>query len=116
MTDGAIYQIDASWTRRPNDPMWGDVTIRVVGTKGSITLDIYNNQRMEVYVEGELEMHYPNLVAKEHGDIFDDYRAHIEEGTERIGADAVDGLRSIELAYAAYESLKTGAPVKVTRR
>lgn len=116
MTDGAIYQIDASWTRRPNDPMWGDVTIRVVGTKGSITLDIYNNQRMEVYVEGELEMHYPNLVAKEHGDIFDDYRAHIEEGAERIGADAVDGLRSIELAYAAYESLKTGAPVKVTRR
>ena len=115
MTGGALFQIDASWSRRPKDPMWGDVTIRVVGEKQTAWLDIYNNQRIEFYVEGQLEMHYPNLVAKEHGDIFDDYCSHRSQGTPLIGAGVVDGVRTIELAYAAYDSLKAGQTVQVKR-
>lgn len=115
MTGGAIFQIDASWSRRPADPMWGDVTIRVVGEKQTAWLDIYNNQRVEIYVEGELEMHYPNLVAKEHGDIFDDYVRFRQEGTPLVGAGVVDGVRTIELAYAAYDSLREGKTLAVKR-
>lgn len=115
MSGGAIFQIDASWSRRPKDPMWGDVTIRVVGEKASAWLDIYNNQRMEIYVDDRFEMNYPNLVAKEHGDIFDDYVSHVEKGTDLIGAGVVDGVRTIELAYAAYDSLAAGKTVPVIR-
>ncbi len=113
MTGGTVYQIDASWSRRPEDPMWGDVTIRVAGEKGGAFLDLYNNQRLEVYIKGQLEMQYPNLVAKEHGDIFDDYLHHVETGAPLVGAGIVDGLRTVELAYAAYDSLAKGTRVNV---
>lgn len=113
LSNGTLYQIDASWSRRPKNPMWGDVTLRIVGEKGAAFLDLYNNQRLEVYVEDRIEMQYPNLVAKEHGDIFDDYRLHVERGRPLIGAVMADGLRTIELACAAYESLEKGVPVKV---
>lgn len=115
MSKGAIYQIDTSWSRRPKDPMWGDVTLRIVGERGGAFLDLYNNQRMELYVDGALEMQYPNLVAKEHGDIFDDYLHHVEQGTPMLGADVIDGLRTIELAYAAYQSLDEGKQVAVVQ-
>ena len=115
MTGGAIFQIDASWSRRPEDPMWGDVTIRVAGEKGAAYLDLYNNQRMEVYTNGDLRMQYPNLVAREHGDIFDDYLRHAEQVTPLVGAGVLDGLRTIELAYAAYDALREGHTVRVKR-
>ena len=115
MSNGTIYQIDASWSRRPDNPMWGDVTLRIVGEKGAAFLDLYNNQRLEFYVGDCLEMQYPNLVAREHGDIFDDYRLHVEQGRPLVGAVMEDGLRTIELAYAAYESLKQGKSVKVKK-
>lgn len=115
MSGGTIFQIDASWSRRKENPMWGDVTIRVVGEKGTAFLDLYNNQRVEVYLGNKVELHYPNLVAKEHGDIFDDYLKHVEQGTPLIGANATDGLRTIELAYSAYHSLKEGRRVRVCR-
>ena len=115
MTDGAIFQIDASWSRMPGHTMWGDVTMRIVGEKGSVSLDLYNNQRLEIYEGDDLQMHYPNLVAKEHGDIFDDYVRHINEKTPLLGANEIDGLRTIELAYAAYDSLNSGETVRVVR-
>ncbi len=115
MTGGTVFQIDASWSRRPGDPMWGDVTIRVAGEKGAAYLDLYNNQRMEVYVSGDLKMQYPNLVAREHGDIFDDYLCHTEQGAPLVGAGVLDGLRTIELAYAAYDAFREGHTVRVRR-
>jgi predicted dehydrogenase len=115
MNGGAIYQIDASWSRRKNDPVWGDVTFRVVGTKGSSSLDIYNNQHLDIFVEGEPASYYPNLIVYEHGKIFDDYRAFKEDGKATIGAGEIDGLRTIELVSAAYESVRKGSAVNVDR-
>ena len=105
MSGGTIYQIDASWSRRKNDPVWGDVTMRIVGTKGSVFLDIYNNQYIEAFIDGEVKNYYPNLIVYEHGCIFEDYRKVIEENQPPIGADIIDGVRTIELVCAAYKSL-----------
>ena len=113
MSKGTLYQIDASWSRRPEDPMWGDVTIRIVGEKGGISLDLYNNQRMEVYTGGEVQLHYPNLVARDHGGIFDDYVQHVNAGAALMGANELDGLRTIELVAAAYESVRQKKTVPV---
>lgn len=113
MSGGTVFQIDACWSRRPEVPTWGDVTMRIVGTKGSISLDVYNNQRIEMYVGDEIQLHYPNQVAKDHGDIFDDLILHNEKGTPLVGANHIDGLRTIELAYAAYDSVREGKEVAV---
>jgi predicted dehydrogenase len=113
MNNGMIYQIDTSWSRRKNDPVWGDVTFRIVGTKGSASLDIYNNQHLDVFVEGESVSYYPSLIVYEHGKIFDDYHAFRENGKTLVGADEIDGLRTIELVCAAYESVRKGNVVTV---
>lgn len=115
MDGGLVYQIDASWNRRKNDPMWGDVTFRIVGSKGSISLDLYNNQYLDVYTGGQSARHYPNLIVYEHGQIFEDYRAFKEEGCPLVGANELDGLRTIELVDAGYESVRLGKAVEVTR-
>lgn len=115
LENGAIYQIDTSWTRLGRDPMWGDVTFRIVGSKASASLDIYNNQRIDLYQEGELSTLYANNIVLEHGGIFLDYWRWREQGVQPVGANVVDGLRGVELVYAAYDSLRTGSPVKVQK-
>ena len=125
LTDGTIYQIDASWSRRGTDPMWGDVTLRIAGTKGSATLDLYNNQRIEIYGagkacsggadRGEITFKYPNYLLREHGEIFLDYAAATGGRPPAICANVIDGLRTIELVFAGYESARTGATVEVHR-
>ena len=105
--------------------MWGDVTMRIVGTKGSASLDLYNNQRIEIYSagkarsgsadRGEVTFNYPNHLLREHGEIFLDYAAAAGGRPPAICAGAIDGLRTIELVFAGYESARTGATVEVHR-
>ena len=112
LTDETTYQIDASWSRRGRDPMWGDVTFRVVGTKGSANLDLYNHQRIEIYDDQGVQFRYPNYLAREHGEIFLEYLRGRETGS-CICADEVDGLRTIELVCAAYESARSDRRVDI---
>lgn len=113
MTDGTLFQIDASWSRKKWDPMWGDVTFRIVGTEGSATLDLYNNQKIELYSRSGIEFRYPNHLVREHGDVFLNYLGIREGQEDTIAANAVDGLRTIELVSAAYKSIQTNKWVEV---
>jgi predicted dehydrogenase len=113
MTGGTVFQIDASWSRKGPDPCWGDVTMRVVGTKGSASCDLYNNQAVQLYTKDGLELRYPNLLTHQHGMIFLDYREARATGTEGVNANAIDGLRTLELVFAAYRSVESGQRVNV---
>ena len=115
MTGGIVYQIDASWSRRGTDPMWGDVTFRVVGSAGSATLDLYNNQRIEIYDSSGVSFRYPNHLVREHGEIFLDYARSRETGIPTACANEIDGLRTLELVFAAYESALSGNRREVVR-
>ncbi|MEG1274899.1 MAG: Gfo/Idh/MocA family oxidoreductase [Ruthenibacterium sp.] len=116
LENGCLYQIDASWTRRGCDTPWGDVTFRIVGTKASASLDIYNNQRVEVYAGGEEKMLFANNIVREHGEIFHDYWKYKTTGEPMRGARLTDGLRTVELAYAGYASAESGKREPVLRR
>ena len=89
--------------------------MRVVGTKGSATLDLYNNQRIELYGAEGVRFTFPNHLCREHGEIFLDYLAARERGGRMIGANELDGLRTIELVFAAYEAARSGRAVAVER-
>lgn len=106
MTDGTVFQIDASWSRRGSDPCWGDVTIRVVGDKGSAWLDLYNNQFIQCYTGKGMELRYTDMIVHDHAMIFHDFRQARTEGDSGKNANAKDGLHSLLLAMAAYESVK----------
>ena len=48
LSNGAFMTLDSSWSRPKAHPYWGDVTIRIVGTKGTIYLDAFD-AKIEVY-------------------------------------------------------------------
>ena len=93
--------------------MWGDVIMRVVGAKGSASLDLYNNQRVEIYSDAGVSFRYPNHLCREHGEIFLDYAANKQGGDTLTAADEIDGLRTIELVFAAYDSSRSNQTVKL---
>ncbi|MGA2379081.1 MAG: Gfo/Idh/MocA family oxidoreductase [Spirochaetia bacterium] len=112
---GAVYQIDCSWSRKPSDPPWGDVTMRIIGTKGCASLDLYNNYRIEAFTPSGIEYRYPNALSKQHGMIFLDYQKEKATGEKSTNADETDGLRTMELVFASYESVKADTVASVRR-
>src|SRR5690606_3492198 len=40
MESGTIVTIDPSWSRPKTFPMWGDVKMEMVGTKGTLSVDV----------------------------------------------------------------------------
>jgi predicted dehydrogenase len=111
MTGGTLFQIDCSWSRKPSDPPWGDVTLRVAGTRGSASLDLYNSQKVELFGGGGVELRYSNNLCHQHAMIFLDYQAEKSSGRRGENADAGDGLRTMDLVFASYESLRQGRRV-----
>lgn len=115
MSGDILFQIDCSWSRKASDPPWGDVTLRLVGTLGSASLDLYNNAKVEIFSPNGIEYRYPNTLCHQHGMIFCDHQRHRESGIEAINANEIDGLRTMELVFSAYESLARHAVVKNVR-
>lgn len=116
LENGVVFQIDPSWSRRGENPMWGDVTFRIIGTEGSARLDLYNNQRIDIFDSCGMNAIFPNSLTHSHGEVFLDYY-RVKEGLSEdyVGADHVDGIRAVELVEAAYASVKSGQyePVRI---
>lgn len=109
--NGTVGVLDTSWSRPKAFPTWGDVTMEIVGTKGSISVDSFA-QKNELFSESVGKGQYLPW-----GDNMDFYmvKSFVEALIEGKPApiSGVDGLRSAEVALAGYESVKTGQPVKL---
>lgn len=108
--NGVFATLDCSWSRNKTFPTWGDVTLEIVGTKGTLSLDALN-QKLNVY-------------SNESGNRWDFWGENMDLGLIRDFVDCVrenrqpsitgeDGLRALEVALAAYESGKTNQPVVI---
>lgn len=109
--DGTIATLDPSWSRPKSFPTWGDVTLKVIGTKGTLTIDAFA-QVGEIHsdVLGRSQYHF-------WGD--DSNRAMIEDFVACIKeqraprASGLDGLRATEVALGAYEAARLCKPIKL---
>jgi predicted dehydrogenase len=108
--NGVFATLDCSWSRNKTYPTWGDVTLEIVGTEGTLSIDAFA-QKLNVYDNKD-------------GVKWDFYGDDMDEGLIKDFIDAVrtkrepsitgiDGLRAIEVAFAAYESSKTNKSVSV---
>jgi 1,5-anhydro-D-fructose reductase (1,5-anhydro-D-mannitol-forming) len=106
--NGLIATIDSSWTKPDNYPVWGGLSLRVVGTGGIADADMFSEQ-----VVGH---------SLEHGSIVipigaDTNRFMLEEFIAAIGEGRTplvtgeDGYASLRIVVAAYESVRTGRAV-----
>ncbi|MFD0710848.1 Gfo/Idh/MocA family protein [Paenibacillus sp. GCM10027626] len=107
--NGAFAVIDTSWSRNKAFPTWGDVTMEIIGTKGTISVDALG-QINELYSEEN-----GKAIWSYWGDDMDAYMirdfVHALLNDKQVPVTGEDGLKSAQVAIAAYASLKTGQPV-----
>ncbi|AXI10452.1 gfo/Idh/MocA family oxidoreductase [Oceanobacillus zhaokaii] len=101
--------LDCSWSRNDKYPTWGDVTLEIVGTSGTLTVDAFE-QKINVYNEDGARFNF-------WGDNMDmglveDFITSVRTG-KAPSITGEDGLKALAVAIAAYESSKKQEPVKV---
>ncbi len=109
MKNGAKISHVASWDRPESFPTWGDLTLDLTGTKGSLRVDAFH-QKIDIYANSVGKGAWAgwgddaNLgLVREFIDAVRDRRAPAVTGE--------DGLRALEVTLAAYRSAATGKPV-----
>lgn len=105
---GAIGTLDCSWSRPKSYPIWGDVSIQFVGEKGVLEMDLFSQNLHWASNRAGKTVHIP------FGDNPDqlmmaDFLAMMETGG-KSPIPGGDGLRSLEVAVAAYRSVAAGRP------
>jgi predicted dehydrogenase len=114
LTDGTAFTLDGSWSRPDEWDFWGDATLELVGTKGSIDVDCFDQTfkltRDDGPQSGIASVYWgsdPNV-----GLIRDFVNAvRTDRRPEITPDDAVDAVAVVE---AAYESAESGDPVSVS--
>jgi len=114
LEDDVFVTLDPSWSR-PNKsfPTWGDVTMKFVGTNGTIDLDLFN-QKMALYNNKQVKSSWVYW-----GDNID--LELVESFVESINNDTPspipgkEGLKALEVALAAYKSAKIKKPVELPK-
>ncbi|MBI3961683.1 MAG: Gfo/Idh/MocA family oxidoreductase [Deinococcus sp.] len=110
---GVIASVDPSWSRPPSFPTWGDFFLTILGTKGVLST---SDARQVVSVYGS-QRGRQRLVWEPWGADYD--QAMVEDFIASIcqqrppHASGEDGLRALEIALAAYQSAKSGRPVRL---
>jgi len=109
---GTFATIDASWSRPVKSfPFWGDVTLKLVGTRGTIEVDSFN-EKCVFYNDGKGLSEWVHLGEDMDLRLLSDFILSTEEDKE-FPISAEDGLRATEVALAAYRSAETGQPVSL---
>lgn len=111
MESGAIATIDCSWAHHKNYPIWPQVDMEIIGTKGSLNLKAFAQVNHLIDPEGNL---LEDIVWNEDGDagLVREFVDVCRTGREP-NASGADGARALEVAVAAYESTRTHARVDV---
>lgn len=109
--NGVFATLDCSWSRNKTYPIWGDVTLEIVGTEGTVKIDAFN-QKLNVYNDEDGYKHHFWGDDMDEG-LIHDFVTSIREGRKVASITGEDGLRAIEVAFAAYEAAKIKQPVHI---
>ncbi len=109
---GVFASIDCSWSKPPYYPTWGGLAMDFIGEKGLLTVNAFK-QVMTVYTNERQRPAYAYWGS-------DSNQAMIEDFVEAIRADRApkvtgyDGYKAVEVVMAAYKSVETGEPVRLS--
>ncbi len=105
---GVFATLDSSWSRPQNYRTWGDVTLKVLGEKGVIEIDLFDqgvSVLTDAYRHNGTGSNLDSLMVAE-------FLSAVGESREPC-VTAEDGLRASAVAVAGYESARTGQSVPV---
>ncbi|MDQ1256632.1 MAG: Gfo/Idh/MocA family oxidoreductase [Candidatus Hydrogenedentes bacterium] len=101
----------ASWSRSKSFPTWGDVTLEIIGEKGVVSIDAFN-QKINVYNDCVMRAEWAYWGGNPDLGLVADFVAAVDE-RRAPSVTGEDGLRAVEVTVAAYKSVRTGRAVKV---
>lgn len=102
--NGIIASHDASWSRFTEYPTWGDATIEVIGTKQTVIADAFG-EHFRVFGSSSKSLEHVMYGSDMDFGLIRDFVDCIETGREP-SITGYDGLKSLEVSLAAYESSK----------
>mgnify|MGYP002640568033 CR=1 FL=1 len=101
----------ASWNRPESFATWGDITLDLAGTKGSLFINAFN-EKVDVYSNAGTKTEWaPYGANADHGLVTDFIRSIREQNQPAITGQ--DGLQTLKLTLAAEKSAKAGEMVRV---
>jgi UDP-N-acetylglucosamine 3-dehydrogenase len=109
--NGAFATLDCSWSRPKSYPIWGDVTLKVVGERGNAEADLFGQHVTRYPAQAEpprWQSWGSNLDAL----MIDDFLGAVREGRAPRSS-GEDGLAALRVALAAYASAERCQPVAI---
>jgi predicted dehydrogenase len=106
---GCVATLDASWSRPQNYPIWGDVTMALMGTEGNAWADLFV-ERVDVLREDAGTYLWEPYGHDANVSLIADFAMCVETGSP-VPITGKDGLKAMEVALGAYRSGETGEPV-----
>jgi predicted dehydrogenase len=107
--NGVFATLDCSWSRPKSYPTWGDVTIEVIGDRGTARMDMFRQNHIR-YSDETMRCTFEHWGDDLDSLLVSDFVDNAGRGQPPTTS-GLDGLRAAEVAIAAYRSVETGAPV-----
>ncbi|HZU14346.1 MAG TPA: Gfo/Idh/MocA family oxidoreductase [Chloroflexota bacterium] len=108
---GVVATLDPSWSRPPSFPTWGDVTMEIAGTRGTLQLDAFA-QRLVLSPAQSQHVEWIGWGADMDRAMILDFARAVRNGTPPA-ASGRDGERALAVVAAAYASAQSGRPEAV---
>ena len=109
--NGVFASIDCSWNKPNYYPTWGGLTFELVTERGAVIVDGFK-QNLTVYSHDVRRPLWAYWGSDMNQAMIDEFVAAIREEREpRVTGE--DGHRAVEIVAAAYESARTGQPVRL---
>jgi len=111
--NGVFATIDCSWSRPASYPTWGGLSMAFIGRRGVLDVDAFR-QRLTVYPEDSSDTRWQYWGSDANQGMIAEFVSAIEQ-SRTPAVTGVDGYRALEVIVAAYESARTGRPIRLTR-
>lgn len=113
LSNGVPVSLDTSWSRPGNWPIWGGVTLDVIGENGVLFADAYNDNYEMAETTGPSFTWNSNEVTGD-PEMVTAFIEAVRNGTD-VPVTGVDGLRALEVALAAMKSAESHQLEPVTQ-
>jgi len=111
LENGVYGTLDTSWSRPENYPVWGDVTIEIVGERGIVRVDAFK-QTLALTSAPARKTEWVGWGSDADRGLVQDFIEMTRTGREP-SITGTDGLRALEVALAAYRSAEAQRPVSL---
>ncbi|WP_122091222.1 Gfo/Idh/MocA family protein [Halalkalicoccus subterraneus] len=115
LSDGTVFLLDGSWSKPDAWHTWGDATVELTGSDGTVAVDYTDQSIVHTSASGpdagvNRVFHGTNTTEA----LIDDFVGAVRDNRDPMTTPD-EGFEAVAVVEAAYESAETGKPVRVDR-